>query len=148
MTRRELVTVAALAALNTDRPVGIPVTRRVRGFDQPKSEALAISLRQFKEEIDKGPGPAGGGISKRALILAIDCRAQGSSSATPEQVLDPALEWVTRKLGGSRLGGLVFSTLEVEIRWDDEQADHAYARATVYVVCRYETLVADATVGP
>lgn len=140
-TLRKAILDAAFAALSAGSPPVAP--ERWRGFELPPTTALSMILRPGHEVIS-GISPRTP-IANRTLVLHVECRAAVAAGASLDDALDPLLEWVTAKLGGTTLGGLVRDALEAEIRWEAVQGETRYAKATVFLTAPYHTLVNDAT---
>ena len=136
---------AQLLALNTGRPGGVPAVEREMLDDLPEGVDLAISIGEHKEVVERKGGPRGP-VVIRHLITAVDCWARGTSTASAGAQLDPLLCWVTQALGGSRLGGLIDTEVELETQWDRERRLVRMAHATVFVVADFMTKVDDRTV--
>lgn len=143
MTVRQSILEAMLSALNAGSPT--PVCERDRGLDSVPGSAGAMTIRPF-EDLGERIGPQSV-VMSRTLIAAVECRALAAADGSPTatEALEPLLERVTAKLGGSRLGGLVREVLDVRIRFEQVQGDVRVAKATAYVTARYQTLVNDAT---
>lgn len=144
-TIRNQILEAQLSALNTGTPAGVPQADRELIDDLPQATLLAISIGEAKEVIERKGGPRGPSVI-RNLVTAVDCWARGTTAVPAGKALDPLLEWVTKALGGNRLGGLIDTEEELEIQWDRERKESRLAHATVFVVARYLTKVDDATV--
>ena len=141
MTIGNQIVAAMITKLNS--PAGPVVAERDRGLELPPGTAGSIVLRRFREVAERlGPQSA---ILKRTLIVAAECRASGNGTTSADENLDPLLTHVTARLGGERLGGLVFEAVEAETKFEQVQGDTRYAKATVYLAARYKTLVNDAT---
>lgn len=141
---REQILADVNTALNTGRPPGVPAADRSRADDIPETVATAISVRPFRERVER-VGSAKGPLAQRQLVIAVDCWASAAGDQPVDQALDPLLEWVTKALGGQTLAGKAHSVEEAEIRWDMARRDGAYVRVPVLVAVRYQTLRNDAT---
>ena len=86
----------ALAALNTDRPTGIPVATRVRLEPLEDQEAPAIAVYIGAESVEPATNRHGP-LVKRELELVVECRVVGD---TPDVLLDPLVDWTSRTLTG------------------------------------------------
>ena len=141
MTVRQAILEAMLTALNDGGPA--PVAERDRGIESVPGSTGAMTISPF-EDVGVRIGPQSV-LMDRTLIAAVECRAIASATDTATENLEPLLERVTAKLGGSRLGGLVRETLDVRIKFEKAQGDVRVAKATAFVTAKYQTLVNDAT---
>lgn len=137
-TLREQLLSQVLVQLNTSTPAGVPLAERSRGDDIPPATATAISVRPIREVTSRAGGP-GSAVVHRKLLLAVECWAAAGTGQAVDQVLDPLLEWVTKALGGSTLGGKAHVALEDDIQPDAELRDGPYGKATVFVTVSYQT---------
>lgn len=144
--RETAVLQAAMTQLNTGTPGGVPQTQRSRADDIAPASLPAMGLRPVVEDVTR-PGGARGPLSKRTLLMALDCWGVATGSAAIDQVIDPMLEWATKALGGSNLGGLVDQVNEVKLAWKSDFEGQPYGKATVYFEVHYQTRVNDATVA-
>lgn len=143
MTVRQALLEAMLTALNDGAPA--PVCERDRGIESVPGAVGSMTIRPFEDHgVRVGPQSV---LMDRTLIAAVECRAAAAAdgSATASEALEPLLERVTAKLGGSRLGGLSREVLDVRIKFEQAQGDTRFAKATVFVTAKYQTLVNDAT---
>lgn len=144
-TLRHQIVLAAIAAANVGVSDPDPLVVLDRGIESVPGDYGAITARAM-EDVGERIGPASA-VYKRTLIIGFDCRARAAAddSASAWERLEPLLERITAKLGGSKLGGLVLEALEPRIKFEQMQGDVRVARATVFVVARYQQLVNDAT---
>lgn len=89
-TLRADIVSAVVAALNTNRPAGVPAASRLRQSQFEASETPSISVYPANESISPAsnrPGP----IVKRELQLVVEARVAGDD---PDVLLDPAVSWI------------------------------------------------------
>lgn len=148
MTLRLQIANALLAALNAGSPPA--TTEKSRGFEVPPGDTYSMTLRFSHEVIDAPVDPKGGShrrspVRLRAMVYLLEARARATSGATAEENCETLLGWATSKVGGSRLGGLVWSVEEKQIRWEQVQGDTKYCKATLALAAQYNALSNDAT---
>ena len=145
MTVREEIFQALIAAANAGVSAPDPLVEEDRGIESLVGDHGAITASKA-EDLGERISP-GGAVYKRTLIVTFSVRtkAAADNTETAGARLEPLLERLTAKLGGSRLGGLVLEALEPRIKFEVVQGDVRVARATVFVAARYQQLVNDAT---
>jgi hypothetical protein len=136
---------AMLAALNTDRPSGIPETT-LCSLDQVRAENLPwISLYPIAETIEVIGNKNDAVAVARACGFQLEVRAKGSDAVRDAEALRTH---VVSRLGGAKLDGLVERVHEVGTTWAEAEGDppHVLARMSF----RYEvpTLISDLTTRP
>lgn len=143
-TVREQIITAAVAALNTGTPGGVPATERERVAaveEQDGAGAIALyPVRDVPEEVGGGGGP----LMRCRLTLAVEVWAKGTALLRPSQAVDPMLVWIVKTLAGNRLGGLAHDIVEGETIFAYEAGDNPWCRATVELIVSYQHLVSDA----
>jgi hypothetical protein len=146
-TIREQIIVAALTALNTGLPEGVPDTERERGFALNTNALPSMILIPVRDEASDATN-RWGPLQKRRLTLAVDCRAAGSESVYPSVAVDPLAAWVEKALGGQVFLDegvpLAHRVTVPDTKWAFDSADYSYCLARVLVVVEYQTRVGDA----
>lgn len=149
---RERIIQAAVTALNTDRPSGVPEFVRTR-LESPTAEQLpAATVYAKKEETDRmRPVREGrtsrGPIVKRTLQLHIESLTAHVGSDTPDALADPILCWAVQAIGNAgTFSGLANDPAdEEETTFEYEQADHSFCRATLVFAIEFQSKRSDAT---
>lgn len=143
-TVREQIINAAMAAMNADRPAGVPECTRVSALSFTTKALPKFSLYPVKEEVQRINR---GAICRRTFTLRIECQA-GAMMLGPEPVdamVDSMLAHATSTLAGNELGGLVNSIEEVAVEWDFAASDTVVVGAIIDFVVDYQTLHNDQT---
>lgn len=135
---REQIAAAALTALNTSRPGGIPIAVRLNtksiGSDALPAIALRIASDAVHQLDPNGP------IVARTLTLEIDCMAKGTALVTADTAVDPLTAWTLAALKVDQtLGGLANSIDEQGTAFDYQQDDYQYCKATVTYAVEYQS---------
>lgn len=140
-TIREQLIEAAVAAVNNGAPTGVPTC--VRTLMQPTEQAQlpAITAFPIREEIDNTKTGRWGPLITRTLYLRFVIYASGDPA---DSALDPIVEWVSRTLGGSQLGGLAQDAVEHELTWQYDEGNYAVAALAMDFRITYQTLLNDA----
>jgi len=148
---REQIILAAVLALNTGAPSGVPAVDRGRGLALEPSNlpsGVLVPTREWVIRIGKPAGP----LVHRRLRLALVWRAARPASpdtAGPDSAIDPLSSWASKALVDNSLGGLAFKTEEVEgqepaIVWEYELGEKFFCKADQLFDVHYTTRVADA----
>lgn len=135
---------AALAALISGKPSGVPTAVRTRSVSLQETDLPALTIYP-KEDRPKVIGGRGGPIEARILSLAVECEAAEGSGKTADQAADPLVKWSKKSLKASRnLGGLALFVAEEKTIFDYELVGQKPAcRATVLFSIEYQTRTDD-----
>lgn len=146
---REQIMVLLMAALNAGgagSPAGLTVHReRTRPIEIDSLPAILVYAD------DDVPKPLGQQIyaaplTERQFSLALECRAQGTSSISPDAALDPILVWAAiTVLSNERFGGLASGVEEGRTVWSSREGDVAVAAAKLSFTIKYRTSRLDPT---
>jgi hypothetical protein len=145
---REQVIVALIAALNTQAspPAGLTIHReRTRPIETDSLPAIMIYAdddvpKPLAQQVYRAP------LTERQLSLAIECRAQGSGSVSPDAALDPVLVFASLAVfADETFGGLASGVEDGRIAWVSREADVPIAAAKWYVTIKYRTSRLDPT---
>lgn len=141
-TIREQIIEAAVAAVNTGTPTGVP--QCVRTQMQPTETAALPALTCFpiREEIADNKTGRWGPLIVRTLYLRFVVYASGNPA---DAALDPIVLWIGQQLGGSQLGGLAQDAVEHELTWQYDEGNFAVAAAALDFRIEYQTLRNDAS---
>lgn len=144
---RDKIVAAAVAALNTGTPVGVPAADRVRTAEVAPSELPSIVVFPVRDEPEE-VGGGGGPIVLSRLTLVAECRAQGTASVRPDEALDPLATWVVKALANKQLpngaGGVLNNDiLEGSTSFSYESGETPMSLAAVEMIVVYQHLVAD-----
>lgn len=150
-TIREQIVAAAVLALATDAPVGIPTPVRTR-LDSPSTDQLpALTVYQGVETVetmrDAKTGTASRGpIVRRSVLLSVEVLTKAGAGAQPDKAADPILAWATTSLSAAgNFGGLANGPAdEIGTKFEYEQAETSFCRATQTFRIEYQSRTDDA----
>lgn len=142
--------IAALGAAATpdgySKPTGLTVHReRTRPIETDSLPAILVYFeddapRDFDKQQYRSP------LVIRDLAVALQCRAQGSQSVSPDQALDPVLVWALKAgLADETFGTLALGAQELKTEWKSREGDVPVAAATLHFSIRYRTSRLDPT---
>lgn len=151
MTIREQIVRAAVLALTTDRPEGIPAPVRTR-IDSPTAAQLpTLSVYQTNESVEpmrdyRAGSTSRGPVVRRAVLLSVEVLTKATAADEPDKAADPMLAWATRAmLAGGTFGGLANAPPdELGTRFEYEQAEESICRATQSWRIHYQSRTDDA----
>lgn len=150
-TVREQIVAAAVAALGTGAPTGIPAPVRTR-IDSPSLDQLpALTVYQASEtaepmqDLHLGRGSRGP-VVRRSLLLNVEVLTKAGAGEEPDKAADPILAWVTKAMAvADDFEGLADEAAdETGTKFEYEQAESSFCRATTSFRIRYQTLAVDA----
>jgi len=144
---RDKIIAAAITALNTARPGGIPAAERTRTAAIDPSELPSILVYpglDQPEEVGGGLGP----IVKSSFRILVEMRAAGTISIRADEAIDPLYVWTVKKLAGARLsdgagGFLNHDIQEGETSFQFDQGEAPYGLAVTAFLVSYQHLVGD-----
>jgi hypothetical protein len=85
-------------------------------------------------------------LTERQFSLTLECRAQGTSSVSPDAALDPVLVWAAQTvLANERFGGLASGVEEGRTVWASREGDVPVASAKLSFTIKYRTSRLDPT---
>jgi len=150
-TIREQITSAAVQALATDAPAGVPEPVRTR-LDSPSADQLpALTVYQGVETVDPmrdtKPGTAIlGPIVRRSLLLSVEVLTKADSGEEPDKAADPILAWASASLAAAgNFGGLANGPAdELGTKFEYEQAETSFCRASQTFRIEYQSRADDA----
>lgn len=150
-TIREQIVTAAVLALATGAPTGVPTPVRTR-LDSPGADQLpALTVYQGVETVEtmrdaKAGTASRGPIVRRSLLLSVEVLTKAGSGGEPDKAADPILAWVTKALAAAgTFGGLANHPVdEVGTKFEYEQAETSFCRATQTFRIEYQTRTGDA----
>lgn len=120
-------------------PTGLTVHReRTRGIEQ---DSLPAILVYFEDDVPTTIGSKfAAPLTERAITVAVECRAQGSIDVSPDQALDPLIEWtIYQFFANEKLGGLANGVEEGKTTWTSKEGDQPLASATIHLTIKYRT---------
>lgn len=137
-TIRQQILTAAVEALNTDRPPGVPeaTLRRILPESTIEEPRISVFFNTERAEARRGPHDT---LTTRTLQLVVQVADVTSDVAELDELLEPMLAWAVAALGDNRLGGLVHWTRESGTQWAHESMDRFYAKAAVVFDVEYHT---------
>jgi hypothetical protein len=150
---RERIAAALVAALGAAQtpdgyaaPAGLTVHReRTRPIEVDSLPAILVYFeddppRAFDKQQFRSP------LAERDVAVALECRAQGSASASPDEALDPVLVWAVKAgFADETFGGLAMGAREGKANWRSRELDVPVAAATLRFSIRYRTSRLDPT---
>jgi hypothetical protein len=144
---REGIFAALIAALSgAGGPAGLTVHReRTRPIELDSLPAIMIYAE------DEQPKPLGGQsyrapLTERQLSIAVECRALGTASVSPDAALDPIVVWAMKTiLANEAFGGLANGVEEERTVWSSREGDLPVAAAAVHFTIKYRTSRLDPT---
>lgn len=147
---REQIVIALMAALNAGVSgsgiTGLTIHReRTRPIEIDSLPAILVYAD------DDVPAPLASQVysaplTERKLSLAVECRAQGTSSVSPDAALDPVLIYAAKTvLANERFGGLASGVEEGKTMWASREGDVPVASARLSFTVRYRTSRLDPT---
>lgn len=147
---REQVIVALMAALNAGAAgsgiTGLTIHReRTRPIEIDSLPAILVYFDDdtpttLSNQVYAAP------LTERKLSLAVECRAQGTSSVSPDAALDPVLVYAAKTvLANERFGGLASGVEEGKTVWASREGDVPVASARLSFTVRYRTSRLDPT---
>ena len=111
-TIREQIVSAAVLALATNAPVGVPTPVRAR-LDSPSADQLpALTVYQGMETVEsmreaKTGTASRGPVVRRSVLLSVEVLTKAGTGAQPDKAADPILAWTTASLAAAgTFGGL------------------------------------------
>ena len=150
-TIREQIVSAAVLALATDAPEGIPAPIRTR-LDSPGADQLpALTVYQGVETVDpmrdaKTGMASRGPIVRRSLLLSVEVLTKAGSGEEPDKAADPVLAWASASLAAAgNFGGLANGPAdELGTKFEYEQAETSFCRASQTFRIEYQSRADDA----
>jgi hypothetical protein len=147
---REQIIEAALAALNTSTPTGVPQADRLRMEPYQLADMPAMVVMPLREEVEPLKDGRWGPLVNRTLTLRIACYAYGDAigtvgGQTADKKIDPLLTWADAALDSNQFGGLANDSLPALIEWQYAAEDQPFTVALADYRIMYQTKRADAT---
>ncbi len=150
-TIREQIVAAAVTAIGTGAPAGIPAPVRTR-IDSPSADQLPVlTIYQAVETVDpmrdpRAGRPVRGPVVRRALTLNVEIITKAGAGQDPDKTADPIMAWVTKALGAAgTFGDLANNPAdEVGTKFDYEQGETSFCRATMAFRIQYQSRADDA----
>ena len=144
---REQIMVILVAALNGASGItGLTVHReRTRPIEIDSLPAIMVYA---DDDVPKtlGQQTYAAPLTERQFSLVLECRAQGSSSVSPDEALDPVLVWAAKTvLANERFGGLANGAEEGRTVWSSREGTTPVASAKLSFTIRYRTSRLDPT---
>lgn len=140
-TIREQIIEAAVTAVNTGAPTGVPACARTVMQPSEQAQLPTITVFPVREEIDNTKTGRWGPLIVRTLYLRFVVYASGDPA---DSALDPIVEWVSKTIGGSNLGGLAQDAVEHELIWQYDEGNFAVAAVAMDFRVTYQTRRDDA----
>jgi hypothetical protein len=147
-TIREQLIVNVIAALSATeaggknppaKPAGLVVHReRTRSIE---ADTLPAILVFFEDDKPKAIGSNyRAPLVERELTIAMDFRAIGSSTVSPDQAIDPLIAWALYQIfSDESFVGLANGVEEGKTEWRAKEGDAPLASATTHLAIKYRT---------
>lgn len=150
-TIREQIVAAAVAAIGTGAPSGVPAPVRTR-IDSPSAEQLpALTVYQGPETVEPMHKPREGQamrgpLVRRAIVLYVEIITKAAAGDEPDKAADPMLAWATKALAAAgTFGDLADNPAdEVGTKFEYEQGESSFCRATMMFRILYQSRADDA----
>lgn len=139
---RDQIIEAAIAALNTSRPGGIPAADRIRTEPYQAQDLPAITVAPHTDETTTLKNDRWGPIIDRLLIMRVAIYVAG---AAPDALADPMVVWCEKVLNSNPFAGLANDLLPGRFEWQYASEDQPYALTLADFHVWYQTLRADST---
>ncbi len=149
-TIREQIVAAAVTAISSGTPPGVPAPVRTR-IDSPSTDQLpALTVYQASETVEPmqdmrlGRGSRGP-VVRRSLLLNVEVLTKAGEGEEPDKAADPILAWVAEALAvADDFDGLADETAdEVGTKFEYEQAESSFCRAVMTFRIQFATLAND-----
>lgn len=145
-TIREQIVSAAVLALATGAPAGVPAPVRTR-LDSPSADQLpALTVYQGMETVEsmreaRAGTASRGPVVRRSVLLSVEVLTKAGAGTQPDQAADPILAWTTASLAAAgTFGGLANGPAdEIGTKFEYEQAETSFCRATQTFRIEYQT---------
>src|SRR5258708_1304909 len=138
--------VAALSAGGSGSPFGLSVHReRTRPIEIDSLPAIMVYA---DDDVPKtlGQQTYAAPLTERQFSVVLECRAQGSSSVSPDAALDPVLVWAAiTVLANERFGGLASGVDEGRTAWNSREGTTPLAAAKMFFTIKFRTSRLDPT---
>jgi hypothetical protein len=137
--REQIISLAMSSLSASGAPAGLTVHReRTRAIE---SDSLPALMVYFEDDVPTTIGSkVAAPLTERVITVAVECRAQGSLTVSPDQALDPLIEWVIYQFFlDERFGGLANEVVEGKTSWSSKEGDQPLASATIHLSIKYRT---------
>ncbi len=147
---REQIMAAAVTALTTDRPAGVPAPVRTR-VDPPTSETLpSVSVYQLKDSVasmlpDRANAEYSvGPVVRRTLDFVVEVCTAAGSSTEPDKAADPMLVWASKAITALDVLSMTSPAREIGTEFTySREGDVPLCRALMSFRVFYDTLSSD-----
>jgi hypothetical protein len=143
---REQIVAAAVAQLNTSRPVGVPQADNSRLEPYQPSELPAMNIFRIREEGESEKEGRWSYFVKRTFTLRVELRFASDTAAVD---MDPSYVWAGQTLATGyqqpAFGGLAESCYETLLEWQYADSDQPYTLLQIDFRVEYSTLRNDPT---
>jgi hypothetical protein len=152
-TIREQIVTAAVLALNTARPSGVPVFIRTR-IDSPTAAQLPANTVVQAGEVPEPIHPEArqgqmvasrGPVIKSTVVIKVETLTKATSSVPADSAADPSIEWAARALAaaGSLTNLAKRAPDRTGLAFEYAQSDCDYCRATLTFEYQFQTRADD-----
>lgn len=141
---RERIVEAAVAALNSGTPIGVPAAERATTIAIDSHTLPKLLVYVGPKDRASDVGGKRGPLRAREMQLTIEAWTLGTDELSPDAVADPLLVWVIKALEDQSLSGLVTGLREQETEFELARgADGPVCRAAVTMVAEYSQRAGD-----
>jgi hypothetical protein len=142
--RSQIVT-AAITAINTSPPGGVPTADDTRLESYTAGELPAITVFEVREEAETEKEGRWSYFVKRTFTLRIEIRIAATVALAARAAMDPLYVWIGQTLGGNQFGGLAEDCHEALLEWQYAAEDQPYTLLQLDFRILYSTLKSDPT---
>jgi hypothetical protein len=129
---------AVIAALNADRPTGVPEATKRRFIPGQRLTDRRLAVFLESEDAER-PQSRSFPLTDRGLVVVVQAAAAVEEPAEADDALDDLLEHVVESLGNTNLGGLATNVQELSSSWGAGQADLFYIACATRWRVQYQT---------
>ena len=150
-TIREQLVAAAVSALATGAPPGVPAPVRTR-LDSPSTNQLpALTVYQAAETVEpmrdyRAGRTSRGPVLRRSLLINVEAVTMAGLGQEPDKAADPILAWATKALAAAgTFDGLANDPAdEIGTKFEYEQGETSFCRSTMTFRIQYQSRTDDA----
>jgi hypothetical protein len=139
---RDQIIAAAIMALNTGTPSGVPRADRARTEPYQPVDLPAITVFPHTDETTTLKNDRWGPIVDRLCIVRVACYVAGDP---PDALLDPMIVWAEKTLNSNPFGNLASDILPGRFEWQYANEDQKYSLVLADFHVWYQTLRTDPT---
>jgi hypothetical protein len=142
---RSRIVDAAITALNTATPGGVPATDDTRLEGYTPGELPSIGVFEIRQESNTLKEGRWGYFLDHAFTMRVEMRIAETVAVKARATMDPLYVWVGQTLGGQQFSNLAEDCYEALAEWQYAAEDQAYTLLQVDFRVLYKTLKTDPT---